>query len=666
MNSNMSSSMSDSEQTRCRSNSIAIIGMSCIFPGASGIEQFWNNIISGVDSIREAGPEEWDAGFYKNKSSSSFGKVYCTRGGFITEYAEFDPLEFGIMPSSLRGSDPDQFIALRAAAEALADAGYSHKTFDGERAEIILGRTSAPGVGSLNLIQHGQTVDQVMDILKATSPHLDITQLQKIEQGLRAGLQPCNADTIPAVMPNVLSGRIASKLGFRGRNLVLDAACASSLTAVEMAMQSLLSGQSDFAIAGGVHINSSPYFYQMFCELGALSATGVIRPFDESADGTILGEGVGMIVLKRLEDAERDNNRIYAVLKGIGSSSDGRGGGSLAPSVDGEALAMRRAYEMAGISPRTVELLEAHGTGTRAGDLAEMKAVGQVFSDSESKAEPGKKAVDENSAWCAIGSVKSMIGHTQAASGVAGLIKAALALHHRILPQTLNVAKPNTQIDWKQSPCYVNTKTHPWESSKQTFDEPAHPRRAAVSAFGFGGVNAHAVLEEYCEQSAKSENQNSKHVLPANTASKSERMVKLSLRYPALSARSLDGLQLHANASESRSEQRVRTNATQADPNPQANPQVNPILTRESHSENPAKQFVAAATKAIAATSAPQLTDQYIDPQTHSLDDGETVVNAYLNAMRTFHQNLSNVQEKVMLSYLDDENQGSPPKGANS
>src|SRR5579883_1835722 len=282
------------------SEGIAIIGMSCIFPGAGSLDAFWKNIVAGVDAVREALPEEWNSAWYKNKAGNNFGKLYCTRGGFITEFAEFDPLQFGIMPSSLNGGDPDQFLALRVAAEALADAGYHHKTFNSLRADVIIGRTMAPGVGSLNLIQHGQTVDQVLNIVRAVAPHLSDEQIRCIENDLHKGLNPCNADTIPAVMPNVLSGRIASKLGFQGRNMVLDSACASSLIALEAAIDSLLSNRADIAIAGGVHINSSPYFYQMFCELGALSASGVIRPFDEDADGTILGEGVAMVVIKRL------------------------------------------------------------------------------------------------------------------------------------------------------------------------------------------------------------------------------------------------------------------------------------------------------------------------------------------------------------------------------
>jgi acyl transferase domain-containing protein len=578
------------------SNSVAIVGMSCIFPGAASLNLFWENITGGFDAVREPRSQEWSASFYRDKPESAFGRIYCSKAGFITEHAQFDPLEFGIMPASLKGSDPDQFLALRVAAEALRDAGYDCKTFDGERAEIVIGRTMAPGVGSLNLIQHGQTVDQIMDVVRAVAPRLGCAELEAIAERLHGGLQPCNADTIPAVMPNVLSGRIAGKLGFRGRNFVLDAACASSLIAVEMTMQSLISGQADLAIAGGVHVNSSPYFSQMFCELGALSPSGTIRPFDDEADGTILGEGVGMVVLKRLADAEKDGNRIYAVIRGIGSASDGRGGGSLAPSIEGEALAMKRAYEMAGISPRTVGLLEAHGTGTRAGDRAEMKAVEQVFADSQ----------ENSSHWCALGSVKSMIGHTQAASGMAGLIKVALALHHKTLPQTLHFSKPNTQIDWSKSPCYMMTETRPWPEPKIE-EEPGRPRRAAVSSFGFGGINAHAVLEEYPAGPAARSVEPAR--LPAGTTA---RMVNLSLGYPALTAEALKGLKLESGL------------APLALPAPAAAPAP---LSAERKS---------AAAQTLTA-------------------DRNAVLRAYIETLDTFHQNALGVQERVMLSYLNCE-----------
>jgi len=475
-----------------KSGRVAIVGMSCLFPGAPDLATYWNNIVGGVDSIREASASEWDAGFYAGRDSSHFGGIYCGRGGFISEFADFDPLQFGIMPNGVNGGDPEQFLSLRVAHDTMRDAGYLDRPFDGDRAEILLGRTSIPGVGAVNLIQHGHTVDQVLDVLSGLHPEYSQSDLQAIEAQLRGSLRPCTTDSIPAVMPNVQAGRIANRLGFKGRNLLLDAACATSLIAVETGVMDLLSGQCDVVLAGGIHVTSTACFYQMFSSLGALSRSGQARPFDRGADGTILGEGIGMVLLKRLEDAVRDGDRVYAVILGVGSSSDGRGGSALAPSVDGEALAMSRAYEMAGISPQTVALLEAHGTATAAGDTAEMQAVQRVFGT------VGGTASGERSAqqWCAVGSVKSMIGHCQAASGIAGLIKAALAVYHKVLPPTLNVSEPNPAINWTASPCFINTQVRPWihpEYGRQK----THPRRAAVSAFGFGGVNAHTVIEEF-------------------------------------------------------------------------------------------------------------------------------------------------------------------------
>ncbi len=250
-------------------------------------------------------------------------------------------------------------------------------------------------------------------------------------------------------------------------------------------------------MAGGVFINSFAVFYQFFSRLGALSHSEQIRPFDQNADGTLLGEGIGMVVLKRLEDAIKDGDKIYASIIGVGSSSDGRGTSMLAPAVEGEALALSRAYEDAQVSPRTISLLEAHGTGTAVGDVVEMQAVEKVF----------QQGLDQSQKqWCAIGSVKSMIGHCQAASGVAGLIKTALALHQRVLPPTLNIEKPNDQVAWNNSPCYPNTKARPWIHARThpqlkaidpSSSDSLHLVELEVSAFGFGGVNAHMILEEH-------------------------------------------------------------------------------------------------------------------------------------------------------------------------
>lgn len=494
----MKASISEKPEAETSKAKIAIIGMACLFPGAPDLATYWSNIVRGFDATREVTDKEWSLADYYDKDATKFGLSYAKRGGFITEFAQFDPLKYGVMPSSVVGSDPDQMLTLKVAQDAMADAGYLTKSFDRDRAEIIIGRIGAPGAGCLNLVQQCKTVNEIAAILRELLPEHNEELLKQAAAQIQGNLQPVNSDTIPGTMPSVTAGRLAAKLGFRGRNLLIDAACASSMIAVETAVNDLIEKRCDFALAGGVHINSSAVFFQMFCGLGALSHTDSIKPFDQSADGTMLGEGVGMICLKRLEDAEADGDKIYATICGVASSSDGHGGSVIAPSADGEALAMRNAYAMAGISPSTVELLEAHGTGTPAGDVVELQAVEKVFSDTrlgQPESQPESELVAahaEKEPWCAIGSVKSMIGHLQSASAIAGIIKTTLALHHKILPPTLNVTTPNSKINWAKHPCYVNSQTRPWLKT----DDRKHPRRGAVSAFGFGGINAHIILEE--------------------------------------------------------------------------------------------------------------------------------------------------------------------------
>ncbi|MBA3994752.1 MAG: hypothetical protein C0469_14635, partial [Cyanobacteria bacterium DS2.3.42] len=475
---------------------IAIVGMSCLFPMAPGLASFFGNILAGKDCLREPNEQEWETIKYQNPSGSDFKKIYCVRGGFVSELADFDPLKYGVMPRAVHGADPDQFLALRVAVEAMADAGYDNLPTAIDKGEVILGRTSAPGQGAMTMIQQGQTVDQMLALVQTLHPEISHDDIRHLSELLHGSLPPTNSDTVPGVMPNLLAGRIAQRLGFKGRNLLLDAACASSLIAVETAVHDLRSGACDVALAGGIHINSFACFYQMFCALTALSPKQDIRPFDQAADGTILGEGIGAVVLKRYSEALENNDRIYAIIRGVGSSSDGHGTSLLAPSHEGESLAIQRAFEDAGVSPLSIGLIEAHGTGTPAGDAAELQAVGETYG-----------ADTNSSGWIALGSVKSMIGHTQAASGMAGLIKAALSLYHRVLPPTLNVVNESKSADWAKHPCRISTTTRPWihpkvhPSVEQADDTglqtTVEPRRAAVSAFGFGGVNAHVVLEEH-------------------------------------------------------------------------------------------------------------------------------------------------------------------------
>lgn len=490
---------------------IAIVGMSCLFPMAPGLAPFFGNILAGRDCLREPNELEWETINYRNPAGSDFKKIYCVRGGFVTELADFDPLKYGVMPRAVKGADPDQFLALRVAVEAMADAGYSNLPTTMDKGEVILGRTSAPGQGAMTMIQHGQTVDQMLALVKKLHPEISHDDMRHLAEELHASLPPANSDTMPGVMPNLLAGRIAQRLGFKGRNLLLDAACASSLIAVETAVRDLRTGACDLALAGGIHINSFACFYQMFCALTALSPSQEIRPFDQGADGTILGEGIGAVVLKRYSDALENNDRIYAIIRGVGSSSDGHGTSLLAPSHEGESLAIRRALEDAQVSAKTIGLIEAHGTGTPAGDTAELTAINETYGAAEDGAISGGK----EAGWIALGSVKSQIGHTQAASGMAGLIKTALSLYHKVLPPTLNVMTQSKAADWSSHPCHISTQTRPWihpkvhpsvEESQQEKSQSdltaglkttVEPRRAAVSAFGFGGVNAHVILEEH-------------------------------------------------------------------------------------------------------------------------------------------------------------------------
>lgn len=460
---------------------IAIIGMACLFPGAPDLDTYWHNILSKVDAITDPPPEAWDADVFYDPGSTANDRVYCKRGGFISPLATFDPLDYGIMPLAVQGGEPDQWLALQVARAALADAGYDDDIPERHRAAVILGKGTYLNRGNLIAVQHGQVVDQTLEILKTLHPEYTAADLQMIRQQLKQSLPPFNADTAPGLIPNIIAGRIANRLDLMGPSYTVDAACASSLIAVDHAVRGLRNGEYDLALVGGAQVVTPVPVLMLFCHLGALSRREQIRPFDKDADGTILGEGVGMVVLKRREDAERDGHRIYAVIKGVGIASDGRGLSVMAPRVEGEILALRRAYETTGISPRTIGLIEAHGTGTPVGDATEVAALTQVFGPRDG-ARP----------WCALGAVKSMIGHLMPAAGIAGLIKTALALYHKVLPPTLNVVEPNPKLELDKTPFYINTETRPWIHGAQST-----PRRAGINAFGFGGINAHVILEEY-------------------------------------------------------------------------------------------------------------------------------------------------------------------------
>ena len=470
----------------CGHGEVAIIGMACIFPKAPNLKTYWQNIVSKVDAISEP-----PAGSMTEKSydptSTANDKLYCKRGGYVHDLPPFKPADFGIMPIALDGAEPEHFLALKVAYDALVDAGFPDKPFNRERTGVILGRGTFVNRPYIGILQHVLVVDQTIEIIKELHPEHTPEELEAIRTRLKADLPPFNPDVAPGLPHSVMAGIIANRLDLKGPALVLDAACASSLLALEMGMRDLVSGKCDASIVGGVQISTAAPLQMLFTQLGALSRLPHLRPFDRQADGTMLGEGIGMIVLKRKEDAVRDGHRIYAVVRGVGASSDGKGKGLLAPQVDGEELALRRAYEMAQVSPDSIGLIEAHGTALPLGDVTEIEALRRVFGERDG----GPPRV-------ALGTVKSMIGHLIPAAGVAAIIKTALSLYHKIMPPTLHVEEPNPQLGLESTPFYLNTETRPWIHGAL---DP--PRRAGVNAFGFGGINTHAIMEEYDDQASQ-------------------------------------------------------------------------------------------------------------------------------------------------------------------
>jgi polyketide-type polyunsaturated fatty acid synthase PfaA len=458
---------------------IAVIGLSAIFADARNIEEFWNNIVQGKDSITDVPDSRWSIDDYYDADMHAPDKTYCKRGGFLPEI-DFNPMEFGLPPNILEVTDVSQLLGLVAARDVLADAGYAADSprFTRElkdKTGVLLGvgggqKLITPLIARLQYPVWERAL-RASGIAESDIPHI-IDKMKKAYVGW-------NENAFPGLLGNVISGRITNRFDLGGINSVVDAACAASLSAVKMSLSELVEGRADMMITGGVDTDNSPFMYMSFSKTPAFSKSGNISPFSDAADGMLIGEGIGMLAMKRLEDAERDGDRIYAVVKGVGTSSDGRFKSVYAPRPSGQAMAMRRAYEEAGFAPSTVGLIEAHGTGTGAGDPTEFTSMQMVFTEGN----PQKNHI-------ALGSVKSQIGHTKAAAGAAGMVKAVLALHHKVLPPTINVDKPNSKFDIANSAMYINTETRPWMRT-------AHPRRASVSAFGFGGINVHIALEEY-------------------------------------------------------------------------------------------------------------------------------------------------------------------------
>ncbi len=442
---------------------VAIVGMAALFPGAADLAAYWRNLVAGIDCITDL---PTDCGLDAEDFPGG-------RGGFLGDLATVDAIGLGVMPAALAATEPDQLLAMHVATAALADA-VGRTCADPERVGVILGRGGYINAGVARLDQRVRLSRQLVVSLRELMPELGEDTMGRVRAAVLDALGPESPGAQIGLVPNLVASRIAHRMGFGGPAYTVDAACASSLIAVDHAVAELSHGRLDMVLAGGVHHSHDATLWGVFARLGALSPTARSRPFDRDADGLLIGEGTGMAVLKRLDDAHRDGDRVYAVIRGTGVASDGGGASLMHPASAGQVLAVRRAWRTAGLDPTAADsigLIEAHGTATPAGDAAELATLDTVFG-------PGDDAV--------IGSVKSMIGHAMPAAGIAGVIKAALAVHHGVLPPTLNCDNPHPELK--------ATRFHPLDTAREWLGEG--PRRAAVNAFGFGGISAHVILEQ--------------------------------------------------------------------------------------------------------------------------------------------------------------------------
>ncbi|MEZ4317290.1 MAG: SDR family NAD(P)-dependent oxidoreductase [Myxococcota bacterium] len=470
---------------------IAIIGIGCLLPGgATSAERFWDNIVGERSAIGTVPPDRWDVDLYFDEDHDAPDRTYTRIGGFLEDF-EFEPKRFRIPPKVANQVDPVQQITLTAVADALADAGLQvdmrdkkGRAFDRARCAVILGNSLGGEVSDQYAVRLAwPAVERQLGAAPSfrSLPEAErVRVMGELEARFLEGLPEINEDSMPGELANVIAGRIANAFDLGGANYTVDAACASSMAAIDNACKALQNGEADLCITGGADRSMNVATYVKFCKIGALSPDHS-APFDDSANGFVMGEGAGIMVLKRYEDAVADGDRIYAVIRGIGASSDGKGKGITAPNIVGQIRALERAYEAAGFQPSEVDLVEAHGTSTVVGDKVEVEALSQVIGSGHRAARGPIR----------VGSVKSMIGHLKSAAGAASCIKAALALHHGVLPPSLGFRKGRTDVPFDTVPLQVQTHAEPWPAT------PDGIRRAGVSAFGFGGTNFHVVMESY-------------------------------------------------------------------------------------------------------------------------------------------------------------------------
>lgn len=440
---------------------IAIIAMDCIMPSSPDLNRFWEILASGESVIEEVNPERWDPALYYDSDSQQKDRVLSKWGGFLPPI-HFSPAKHGIPPVSIKKIEPLQILTLELITRLFDSSSIELTPEIREGTSIFLG--AGGGIGDMG----GKYA--------ARSEVERLTGSEKSD--IYSRLPEWGDETFPGLLFNVVAGRVANRLDFKGANFTVDAACASSLAAIYTAYRELSTHNCDLAIAGGVDTGQSPFAYLCFSRSQALSPTGQSRPFDKSADGIVISEGLGVIVMKRLSDALESEDSIIAVIEGVGASSDGRGSSLTSPQTTGQQLAIERAWRSAGTNPSEMSLYEAHGTGTIAGDRTELSTLSTIGRD---------YSLPPHS--CAVYSTKPNIGHTKSSAGIAGLMHAALCLQNRIHTPCLNAGNPVDILVEPESPYYLNLETCFWHSK-------GAQRKAGVSAFGFGGTNFHLALSE--------------------------------------------------------------------------------------------------------------------------------------------------------------------------
>ena len=460
---------------------IAVIGMAALMPDAVSIEEFWQNIINAHVSIKEVPGDRWDPEIYWEDGSPgniAEGKTYSKIGAFVEGY-EFDWRRWRQPPGTLPQIDPCQLWAVTVSAAAIENAGYGEngKELDRARTGVIFANALGGENRSESNIRIFSAEMRKIAIDNGVSPE----QADAMVEQICEGKPRIDEDTMPGELANVVSGRVANLLDLQGPNYATDAACASSMAALLDACRLLQTRQVDVMLSGATDRCMEAPTYAKFSAIGALSPSHS-TPFDAKANGFVMGEGGGVLLLKRLSDAMDDGDDIKAVIRGVGGSSDGRGKGITAPSQRGQVQAVSRAYSQAGYDPSTVELVEAHGTSTKVGDATELSTLSLLWN--------GLDGGDH----VAVGSVKSQIGHLKAAAGIAGIIKACNAVYHHTIPPSAGFKDPNPTVEWDQIPFFVPTKAMDWPQPL------GHPRRAGISAFGFGGTNFHVAIEGFSEE----------------------------------------------------------------------------------------------------------------------------------------------------------------------